>query len=160
MTAATTPPRIERRSHHFCGRFASGTSFDIFLKSSTVISEDLNSLKSFDERCGVVAPAIPGPGIPGGVPGCHADPVQYIQPTPEGLGCQIVPLASVTCRLVTALANWAGVSCPERNLAENCIRFCSASLKFIRPSFIPFTKEFIQDMSLRYHLVFQHSENC
>ena len=31
-TAATTPPRMERRSHHFCGRFASGTSFETLLE--------------------------------------------------------------------------------------------------------------------------------
>ena len=45
--APAIPPRMERRSHHFWGLFASGTSFDTFLNSSTVIREDLNSLKSF-----------------------------------------------------------------------------------------------------------------
>jgi hypothetical protein len=54
MTAPAIPPRMERRSHHFWGRPASGVFFDTFLNSSILIREDWNSLKSFVRAGGPV----------------------------------------------------------------------------------------------------------
>jgi len=85
----------------FLGPFRKRDVFDTFLNSSTVIREDLNSLKSFAGFRG----GWPASRSPGGVAACHVVPFQQSQPDGEGAGCHVRPEESVTRRALIPAAN-------------------------------------------------------